>query len=199
MKIIPSIMAQNQQELGRLLKKYHSFKELHLDVVDGKFAANHSLDFKFKLSKKKYSAHLMIKNPENWIKKYGHLIDLCIVQASEIKDKKKYIVWIKKQRKKVGLALKPNEPVGLIKPYLQEIDYVLILTVEPGFYGSKYLKKPLAKIKEIKKVNPQVKIIVDGGMNPSTIKDVQGADIVVVGSYLAKAGDARKAMREMGG
>ena len=72
MDIIPSVMARNQKELDVLLKRYKGFKELHLDIVDGKFASNHSLDFKFKLVNGfKYNTHLMVKNPINWIKKYG--------------------------------------------------------------------------------------------------------------------------------
>lgn len=200
-KVIPAVMAKNKLELDYLLKRYQPLtKELHLDVVDGKFAANHSLDFRFKLSRKfKYTAHLMVKDPEHWIKRHGAKVDLCIVQASEIKDKERFISWMKKLNQKVGFALKPNEPVSLLKPYLKEINYVLILTVEPGFYGSKYLKKPLSKIKEIKRINFKVKIIIDGGMNPVAVKDVveAGADIIVCGSYLAKADDARKAMEEM--
>jgi len=100
----------------------------------------------------------------------------------------------------VAFALKPEDKVSDIKSYLKKIDYVLVLTVNPGFYGSKYLKKPLEKIEEIRIVNPKIKIIVDGGMNPKTVKSAvkAGADIVVVGSYLAKSEDVGKAMEELG-
>lgn len=200
-KVIPSVMAKNQLELDELLKKYQPItKEVHLDVVDEKFANNNSLDFNFKLSTKfKYHAHLMIRNPEHWIKKNGPKVDFYIVQASEINDKRRFISWMKKNKKKVAFALKPEEKVNTIKPYLKNIDYILILTVNPGFYGSKYLKKPLQKIKEIKKINPLIKVIIDGGMNPITAKEAvkAGADVIACGSYLAKADDVNKAMREM--
>lgn len=201
MEIYPSVMAKNQKELDSLLEKYQgSAEKLHLDVVDGKFAKNTSLNFNFRLYKEfKYNAHLMVKNPLDWIKRYGHKVNLCIVQCSEVENKKEFISFMKKQNKPVAFALKPEEKVSLIRKYLKDIDYVLILTVNPGFYGSKYLKKPLLKIKEIKRINPNVKMIVDGGMNPSTSKDAKkaGADIIICGSYLAKARDVKKAMGEL--
>ena len=199
--ITPSVMARNQHDLANLLKKYGEIaKTLHLDVVDGKFAPNRSLYFKFQLSDQfQYNAHLMVKQPEQWIKKYGHLVGLCIVQAGAINDKAKFIFRMNKLGKKVAFALKPEEKISLIQPYLKEIDYLLILTVNPGFYGSKYLKKPLSKIKLAKKINPRVKIIVDGGMNPLTVKDAvkAGAEIVVCGSYLAEAKDIKMAMKKI--
>jgi len=200
MKIHPSVMAKSQKELDVLLEKYKLFKELHLDVVDGKFAKNQSLNFNFKLPKGKFNAHLMVKNPVGWIKKYGSKVNLCIVQWGEIAFPDEFIAWMRSLGKKVAFALKPEDKVSDIKSYLKKIDYVLVLTVNPGFYGSKYLKKPLGKIKEIKKVNPRIKVIVDGGMNPKTVKSAvkAGADIVIVGSYLAESKDVGKAMEELG-
>lgn len=199
-KIFPSVMAKNQQQLDTLLKKFKGVSTyLHLDVADGKFVANKSLWFPFTLSSKfKYIAHLMVVRPEKWIKKHGKKVEFYIVQAEVVKVGK-YILDTKKRRKKVAFALNPETKVSKIKKYLKEVDYVLILTVHPGFYGSMYLNYPLKKIKEIKKLNPKVKVIVDGGINLSTIKEAVkvGADHIVVGSYLAKAGNPKKVMKEL--
>ena len=80
---------------------------------------------------------------------------------------------------------------------IKDIDYILILTVHPGFYGAKYLRGPLRKIKQIKKMNSKIKIIVDGGMKPSTIRDARGADFFVSGSFISKAENPKKAVREL--
>ncbi|MEK6899721.1 MAG: hypothetical protein AABX05_01220 [Nanoarchaeota archaeon] len=188
MRIFPSVMAKDQQELDALLKNLKGVATyLHLDVADGKFVPSTSLWFPFKLSSKfKYIAHLMVKDPLLWIKKHGRKIEFCIVQAETV-DVDEYVKIMK--GKKIAFALNPETSVKVIKKHLKEIDYVLILTVQPGFYGSKYLSSPLKKIKEIKKVNPAVKVIVDGGMNPATARAAvkAGADYLVSGSFITKA------------
>ena len=199
-KIFPSVMAKNQKELDHMLKNLHGVaKVLHLDVADGKFVPNTSLWFNFKLSKQfKYMAHLMVKNPEIWIKKHGKKVEFCIVQAETV-DLADHVARTRLQKKKVAFALNPETKAAKIKSYLKGIDYVLILTVHPGFYGAKYLRSPLGKIREIKKINPKVKIIVDGGMNPKTVKDAAeaGADYIVSGSFITKAERPKERLKIM--
>jgi len=199
--IFPSLMAKNQQELNADLKKLRGVaKELHLDVVDGKFAPNKTFQFPFKLSKHfTYNAHLMIKNPENWIKKNFKKINLFIPHFEEIKNIKKYLAWMKNKKKKVAFALLPETKVKQIQPYLQDINHILILTVHPGFYGSKYLKSELKKIPKIKKLNPKIKVIVDGGMHLKTIKQAKkaGADFFVSGSYTTKSDNPRQRIKSL--
>ncbi len=199
-RVFPSVMAKNQRELDEMLKNLAGVAPyLHLDVADGKFVLSKSLWFPFRLSSKfKYIAHLMVKEPEKWITKHGKKVEFCIVQAETV-NVADYIKKTKLQKKKVAFALNPETKVSSIKKYLKDIDYVLILTVHPGFYGGKYLKAPLRKIKEIKKVNPKVKIIVDGGMNPKTARDAvrAGADYIVSGSFITKAQKPKERMREM--
>lgn len=194
-------MAKNQIELNASFKKLDGIvKKLHLDVVDGKFAPNEAMNFNFRLSRKfSYNIHLMVKDPEIWIRKYLGRIDLFIPQIEEIKDVPNYISWMKNQGKKVGFALKPETKVGVLKPYLLELDYVLILTVKPGFYGSKYLPQNLIKIKQIKEINPKIEIIVDGGMSPETIGQAAkvGADYFVSGSYTTKSKNPKKAIQNL--
>ncbi|MDO8510680.1 MAG: hypothetical protein Q7S55_00785 [Nanoarchaeota archaeon] len=199
-KVFPSVMAKNQKELDHLLKNLHGVADsLHLDVADGKFVPSTSLWFPFRLSKKfKYIAHLMVREPARWIKKYGKKVEFCIVQAESV-DVADYVKNTKQQKRKVAFALNPETKVDLIKKHLKDIDYVLILTVHPGFYGAKYLSYPLKKILEIKKINPSVKVIVDGGMNPKTVKDAAkaGADWVISGSFITEAEKPKERMKMM--
>jgi len=184
-------MCQNQEELEQDLKKLKGVATtLHLDVVDGKFANNETFQFEFKLNKNfKYQAHLMINNPEKWIKEHFLEIDLFIPHIEKIKDVKKHIVELQLKDKKIAFALLPETKVSSLIKFLPQIDYILVLTVQPGFYGSKFLPLELKKISEIKKINPRIEVIVDGGMNPETIKLAAraGADIFVSGSYTTKA------------
>ena len=199
--IFPSIMAKNQQELDGLLKKLKGVaKILHLDIVDGKFAPNHSVDFAYHLSPNfRYQAHLMIKNPELWIYKNRRHIDIFIPQFEAIESPSTYITWMKELHKPVAFAIKPETKVKILQPYLSAIDTILVLTVHPGFYGSKYLPAELTKISQIKKINPHIKAIVDGGMNPKTIPQATkaGADFFVSGSYITTSTHPQKAMKEL--
>ncbi|MBR9683837.1 ribulose-phosphate 3-epimerase [Candidatus Woesearchaeota archaeon] len=194
--ILPSIMAKNQKELNQDFKKLKGVvKNLHLDVIDGKFAKNKTFQFRFKLSKSfTYSAHLMIKNPERWIGGNLKKVDLFIPHFEEIKQPEKYIKWIKSKRKKSAFAIRPETKIKNLKNLLPQLNYLLILTVKPGFYGSKFLKSKLRKIKQAKKINPKLKVIVDGGISPRTIKKAKkaGADFFVSGSYTTKADNPKE-------
>lgn len=200
-RVIPSILAKDQRELDGLLRKLKEVSpEVHLDVVDGKFAANHSLDFTFHLPKGfAYTAHIMTNHPQGWIKKYFSKIEVFIPQIETVRDLPRYISWMKKKKKRVAFALKPETSVRRIKPHLKQIDIVLVLTVHPGFYGSKFLRAPLRKIKVLKAANPKVKIIVDGQMNPQTIKLAAqaGGDYFISGSYVNNAENAMQAIQEL--
>jgi len=188
-RIWPSIMAKSQKELNQDLKNLQgAAKTVHLDIVDGKFAASKTLQFPFRLSKKfKYNAHLMVKNPEKWIDKYGSRVDFYIVHFEQINNVSDYIKRTKQKKKKVAFAILPETKIKDLKNYLQDIDYILILTVHPGFYGSRFLPRNLKKIAQVKKLNSKVKVIVDGGMSPKTIGRAVGADYFVSGSFITKA------------
>ena len=194
-------MAQSQEEMTALFNKLEGVAhELHLDVADGKAVPGKALNFPLELNDKfTYNAHLMIQHPEKWIRKYGDKMEVCIPQVEEILDIPKYISWMKQQDYKVGFALKPETNYSLIKPFIDDIDVVLILTVHPGFYGARYLKGPLGKIQQIKRDKPSIDVIVDGGMNPTTIKQAKkfGADYFVSGSYISKSDNPKKAYTEL--
>ncbi len=200
--LFPAVIAKNQAQLRAVLTKLQgAAKTLHLDVVDGKFAPNHSLKFPFTLSARfQYQAHLMIKHPEKWIKKNLQRVKLFIPHFESIHYHSRYILWMRKMKKEVAFAILPQTNVEHLKEHLPYLDYVLILTVHPGFYGSKYLASELKKIKPIKRINPRVKVIVDGGMNPTTIKKAAryGADFFISGSYVTESDNPRRAMKELG-
>lgn len=203
-RIIPAIIARNQEELIKRIKKVKkNSKYIQLDFMDGKFVPNKSLDFKFKLPKwQKYEAHLMINNPENWIQENYKKMHLIIFHAESLKNSLsivRTIRLIKSKKRKVGIAINPKTPLSRIKPYLDDVDLVLILTVKPGKYGSEFLKSPLRKVRELRKKYPELEIEVDGGITNKTISKVNesGANRFVVGSFLQRRKDSKKAIEEL--
>ena len=202
MKIWPSVMSKNQKELNSYLKELKGVaKTLHLDIVDGKFAESKAMWFTFKLSKYfTYNAHLMIKDPEKWIEKRiknnNKEINMFIPHFEELKNVDEYIKWMKKEKKKAAFAIKPETKVKELRPYLNKVDCILVLTVHPGYYGSPFLPRNLRKIKQIKKINPKIEIIVDGGVKDKTIKKIKkyNPDILVCGSYIKNAVNKKAAI-----
>lgn len=197
--IVPAIIAKDQKLLDKRLNNVKDKVSLiQLDVMDGKFVKNSSLNFNFKIpkTKAKFEAHLMVKDPLKWLKKHIKKIDTVIIHF-ESKNLDKAIDFAKKKKKKIGLALNPKTKVTDVLPYLHKIDQVLILTVNPGFYGSKFLPKNLKKVKEIKNFKHNLILEVDGGMSPKTIKQAAkaGTDLFVSGSYTVDSKDPAKALK----
>jgi len=199
--IWPSVMASDQKELDVLLQKLKGTSTtLHLDVSDGKYVPTKYNHFNIRLDPTfHYTAHLMIKNPQRWITQHGQKVSLCISQWETISHPQKFIAWLKKRGDNVAFAIKPETPVSSVAKYLSKIDYILVLTVHPGYYGAPFLKSELQKVREIKKQNPYLPVIVDGGINPETIALAKraGADYFVSGSYVTKSDHPRKSIQEL--
>ncbi len=208
--IVPSVIARSQQEMEKLIEKLqkakNSYSWIHLDIMDGKFVKNTSLNFDFNLSVskrlgrgKKYEAHLMISNPKEWITKNWKKADKIIFHIERFKNPKetgRIIKLIKSKKRKAAVALNPETPIRKIRQFLRVLDSVLIMSVNPGFYGSKFLPSTLKKISEIKKLNPSIEVEIDGGINPCTISSARksGAERFVVGSYIQKSRNPSKAI-----
>lgn len=206
-EIIPSIIASTRQELKQRINKvrrtYGSSLDhlllIHLDVMDGKFVPAHSLNFNFKLPKARYEAHLMIYNPEKWIRENAEKVDTIIFHIESTENPEEIIKLIKSRKKKVCIALNPETPIKKVKEYIDKVDKILILTVHPGLYGSSFLPETLEKIKELRRLYPELDIEVDGGINPDTIKKAyeSGANLFVVGSYLQNSNNVKKALNKL--
>lgn len=201
-KIWPSLnVTTSQKELDALLKKLKGTSTtLHLDVSDGKFVPTAYNYFNVKLDPAfHYTAHLMINDPKQWIMKHGKAVSFCIPQWEAIANKKTFIAWLKKRGDKVAFSIKPETPVSSVAKYIQEMDYILVLTVHPGYNGAPFLKSELRKVREIKKLNPHLRVIVDGGINPETIVLAKkaGADFFVSGSFVSGSDFPKNSYQEL--
>ena len=198
-KLIPAIIAKNQDELEERIKKVADFVDIiQLDFMDGKFVPNNSIDFDFKLPNTKcnFESHLMINDPEKWIENNASKVDTILVHYESINDPMKIINQVKDKNKKVGFVLNPETPFYKIENYLDYLDQVLIMTVNPGFYGSPFLPEMLEKITGLRKIKPELDIEVDGGIVPDTIGlvDRAGANMFVSGSYIVKSKNVKESL-----
>ncbi|MGM9881975.1 MAG: ribulose-phosphate 3-epimerase [Bacilli bacterium] len=169
---------------------------LHIDVMDGKFVSQKTfLPSEIKemalLSHKKLDIHLMVKDPISYIEKLKDLpnIEYITIHLEIAKDIKNILNKIREFGFKSGLSIKPNTDVSKLLPYLDCIDLILVMTVEPGLGGQPFIKSSPAKLEEVRNLiqDYNIKIEVDGGINNETIKEVSLSDIAVVGSYITSS------------
>ncbi|UCF13638.1 MAG: ribulose-phosphate 3-epimerase [Thermoplasmatales archaeon] len=201
-KIVPAIIAKNQNELNERLSKVIKYVDLvQLDVMDNRFVPNTSLFFDFSLSKTKcqFETHLMVQNPEDWIERNGNKVDTVLVHYESCNNPKKIIEQVKTAGKKIGFVLNPKTPISKLTGFLNDIDQVLIMTVNPGFYGSPFLPEMLEKISNLRKLKPKLDIEVDGGITDKTIGlvDKVGANMFVSGSYIVKSDNVEEAINSL--
>ena len=207
-KISPSILSCDFSKLGEevLSLEKAGADLIHVDVMDGHFVPNITIGPEVikkirPLTKVPFDVHLMISPVDNFIEAFANAgADIITIHPEATKDLKKSINLIKKFNKKIGLSLKPNSKINLIEPYLNEIDLILIMSVEPGFGGQKFKPEVLEKLENLKKIIEDKKLNIDleidGGINfeNSNTAKKAGANILVSGSTVFKEnnGDLKK-------
>jgi ribulose-phosphate 3-epimerase len=183
---------------------------LHCDVMDGVFVNNISfgtpvLKCVRKVASVPMDTHLMITDPIRYIDDYADLgSDNITFHLEAASDPRAVITKIHSRGKSAGISIKPATPVSVVKPYLDVVDMVLVMTVEPGFGGQKFVADTLEKISEIRYLldsigRPEVNIEVDGGVNGETVKLCReaGANVFVSGTYIFGAEDRKAAVNSL--
>lgn len=208
MKIAPSVLTANFTKLAEEIKSIESADLIHIDIMDGIFVPNISFGPAITkqindLSNINLDVHLMVLNPLDWVEKFAFDKVEYITVHFESNNFLEAINKIKALNKKVGITIKPNTKVSEIKDYLKVVDLVLIMSVEPGFGGQKFITSSLNKVKELVdlriKNNYNYVIEIDGGVNGETASLVKeaGVDIAVVGSYLFNQENRKKTMEDL--
>ena len=199
-QISPSILSADFSQLGNEIKRLEEggADMIHVDVMDGHFVPNLTIgppiikDLR-KYTKLPFDVHLMISPVHKYIKDYAEAgADIITIHPEATENLKDSINYIKKLNKKVGVSLNPETKIDLITSLLNEIDLVLIMSVNPGFGGQKFMPEVLDKIKELKTIQDQKKIKfdieIDGGINFENYKSAikAGANILVSGTTIFK-------------
>lgn len=209
-KMAPSILSADFARLLEDVKKVEraGCEYLHIDVMDGHFVPNITLGPAIVKSLRKdvnmvFDAHLMIENPDNYIKDFVEAgCDMIVVHEEACTHLHRTIQNIKSFNVKAGVALNPATPIENIKYILNDVDMVLIMTVNPGFGGQSFIGTMVDKIKELKALIDEkglnVDIQVDGGIKPSNVNEVvkAGANVIVAGSAIFNSDDIESTVKE---
>jgi ribulose-phosphate 3-epimerase len=195
-KVAPSILSADFSKLGEEVRAISEAGAhyIHIDVMDGNFVPNISfgpivIDSIRDKSDKVFDVHLMIDSPERYIQNFVDAgADIITVHAESSTHLHRVVQQIKAAGVKVGVSLNPATPVEMIKHLIDELDMVLIMSVNPGFGGQSFIPFSLDKIKEVRAISSTVDIQVDGGINEETGKACveAGANVLVAGSYVFK-------------
>ena len=189
-EIAPSMLGANFGEMKRdaeLVAPHSAY--LHMDVMDGHFVPNITMGPDLVKSLRgigKLDVHLMVTNPSNFINDFSDAGADIISVHVEANNPQKAIELIKKQNIKAGIALNPSTPASAIEPFVDSIDMILVMSVEPGYCGQSFNENAIERVKKYRKKYPGKIIEVDGGVSPgnAAVLAEAGADLLVAGSAI---------------
>lgn len=203
-KLSPSILAANFSRLGEEIAKIKDADYVHIDVMDGHFVPNITFGPGVvkcirKTTDLVFDVHLMIENAEKYVDDFLNAgADIITVHYESNMDYEYIKNKVKEKGKKLGLSIKPKTDVSVLKDYLCDLDMILIMSVEPGFGGQKFMEESLEKIKKVRQMDKNIDIEVDGGIGLDNVKKVvdAGANVIVAGSAVFCANDVSKTVLE---
>lgn len=195
-EIIPTILVKSFSEVKQRIKQVENFVNwVQLDIMDGVFVDNETWnkpsDLKGFKTRVRLEAHLMIEKPEEVIDEWLEVVDRVIVHYEATNNIS--------EGKRIGLAINPETSIDVVKPFLNNLDLVLCMTVNPGWGGQEFQQGTLDKIKALRKLWPDGNIEVDGGINPETAKKTikAGANLICAGTYIFKSKNIKEAIEKL--
>ncbi|XP_071788779.1 ribulose-phosphate 3-epimerase-like [Asterias amurensis] len=179
---------------------------LHLDVMDGHFVPNLTFGhpvvqcLRKKIQTAFFDMHMMVADPEKWIQPMADAGANQYTFHIEATDKPKDVIrLIKEAGMKAGIGVKPKTPIDVVLPYVEEADMILVMTVEPGFGGQKFMEDMMPKVEKLRSMYQSLDIEVDGGLGPATIDMAAkaGANMIVSGSAIMKSDNQRQVINTL--
>ncbi|MFG6340552.1 MAG: ribulose-phosphate 3-epimerase [Alistipes sp.] len=209
--IAPSILSADFGHLDRAVRMLDrsSAEWVHVDVMDGVFVPNISFGFPVlkavrKATRKLLDVHLMIVEPERYVQRFAQAgADMVTFHLEACADPARCIALIRASGARVGITIKPATPVETVRKWLQIVDMVLIMSVEPGFGGQRFIPESLDKIRALRRMaadsNPALLVEVDGGITLQNAREIfdAGADVLVAGSTVFGAEDPETAIYDL--
>ncbi|XP_043472849.1 ribulose-phosphate 3-epimerase [Leptopilina heterotoma] len=205
-RIGPSVLNADLSELHkesqRLLDNGADY--IHLDVMDGHFVPNITFGhpvvkcLRNKIKDAFFETHMMVSKPEQWIEPMADAgVNQYTFHVEPVEDVSSICRKVREAGMKVGVALKPGTLVDVVEKYVEEVDMILVMTVEPGFGGQKFMEPMMKKVEWIRKNYPTMDIEVDGGVGPSNINVCAkaGANMIVAGTAVIQANDQAKVIK----
>jgi len=188
-RVVPAILTDDPSTLEKMVHQAESFTDyVQIDIMDGHFVPSRSVTWEDIASLSiniKWEAHLMVTRPEEYLEGFKQAGAGKIIFHHEATTSPQQVIsQIRNLGLDVGLAINPETPVSAIAPYIKQVDGVLLLTVTPGFYGSKFIPEVMDKVAELRNIQPGIEIGVDGGIKESNIQEIAraGVDYICVGS-----------------
>lgn len=210
-KIAPSILSADFANLGRDVKRVDDSgaEYIHIDVMDGSFVPNITIGSGVvkclrKITDKVFDVHLMVNHPENQIDAFAAAgADIITFHIEAAVHAHRTVQAVHALGKRAGVSLNPSTPLSSIEELINDVDLILIMTVNPGYGGQKFIPSMIDKIRRLRKMIDEKKshaeIEIDGGIKPDTAKLVvdAGADVLVAGSYVYGAADIAAAIESL--
>ena len=212
-KIAPSILSADFANLQRDIERISTADYVHVDVMDGLFVPNISIGIPVVKSIRPTTTlpldvHLMIDRPVRYVEQFcdaGGDIVTCHVEADTEENIHEALRRIHARGKKAGVVVKPRTPASAVLPFIDRVEMILVMTVEPGFGGQKFMADMMPKVRQIREyidaMNPSCELEVDGGVDCDTCKVciASGANVLVAGSAVYKAADIPAKIKELRG
>jgi ribulose-phosphate 3-epimerase len=203
-RIVPAILTEDPAELEKMVRLAENFADsAQFDIMDGKFVPSRSVSFKqiaALKTKLPWEAHLMVVHPEDYLDNFHRAGAKKIVFHFEATSTPRLVIrLIQKLGMQAGLAINPETPLKNFSNLVKQVDSVLFLSVNPGFYGAKFIPEVLEKITALRKAGPETEIGIDGGIKENNIAEIArtGVNVIYIGSAVFLQPDPAASYRRL--
>jgi len=203
-RIVPAILTDDPEALKQMIRQTESFTDYaQIDIMDGQFVPSKSIicdQITGLAAKLRWEAHLMVMKPENCAEAFQKAgAEMVVFHYEATPSPREVIAVIKKLGIKAGMAINPETPISVVEPLADELDNILFLSVNPGYYGSKFIPEVLEKIVSFRKMYPDMEIAIDGGIKEGNVAEAArtGVDVICVGSAIYHQDDPGACFRHL--